>query len=46
MGKTMFNSAYHNVSGFSADLSMLKPQLYISKVVADGDTFVTKFIKE
>lgn len=46
MGKTMLNSAYHNISSFSADLSMLQPQLYISKVVADGETFVTKFIKQ
>ena len=46
MGKTMLNGAFHNVSGFSADMSMLQPQLYISKVVADGETFVTKFVKE
>ena len=42
----MLNGAYHNVSGFSADMSMLQPQLYISKVMADGETFVTKFVKE
>ena len=46
MGKTMLNGTYHNVSGFSADMSMLQPQLYISKVMADGETFVTKFVKE
>ena len=46
MGKTMLSGTYHNVSGFSADMSMLQPQLYISKVVADGETFVTKFVKE
>ena len=46
MGKTMLSGTYHNVSGFSADMSMLQPQLYISKVMADGETFVTKFVKE
>ena len=45
-GKTLLANNYKQVDGFSEDLSMLMPQLYISKVVADSKTYVNKFIKE
>ena len=45
-GKTLLANNYKQVDGFSEDLSMLTPQLYISKVVADNKTYVNKFIKE
>lgn len=44
-GKQMLDGTYNNVHGFSVDLSMLQPRLYISKVVADDSTYVNKFAK-
>ena len=44
-GKQMLDGIYNNVYGFSVDLSMLQPRLYISKVVADDSTYVNKFAK-
>lgn len=44
-GKQMLDGIYNNVHGFSVDLSMLQPRLYISKVVADDSTYVNKFAK-
>ena len=44
-GRQMLDGTYNNVHGFSVDLSMLQPRLYISKVVADDSTYVNKFAK-
>lgn len=44
-GRQMLDGTYNNVYGFSVDLSMLQPRLYISKVVADDSTYVNKFAK-
>ena len=44
-GKQMLDGTYNNVCGFSVDLSDLKPQIYISKVVADDCTYINKFVK-
>ena len=44
-GKQMLDGTYNNVHGFSVDLSMLQPRLYIRKVVADYSTYVNKFAK-
>ena len=45
-GKLMLTNSYSQVSSFSEDISMLMPQVYISKVVADDKTFISKFMKE
>lgn len=45
-GKLMLANSYSQVSSFSEDISMLMPQVYISKVVADDKTFISKFMKE
>ncbi len=45
-GKLMLANSYSQVSSFSEDISMLMPQVYISKVVADDKTFIYKFMKE
>lgn len=42
----MLANSYSQVSSFSEDISMLMPQVYISKVVADDKTFIYKFMKE
>lgn len=45
-GKPLLANSYRLADGFVEDLSMLMPQLYISKVVADNKTYVNKFVKE
>ncbi len=42
--KQMLEQTYSKVNSLSVDLSMLSPQLYISRVVADDHTYICKFI--
>ena len=44
LGKQMLEQTYSKVNSLSVDLSMLSPQLYISRVVADDHTYICKFI--
>ena len=43
-GRQMLQKMFSDTSRFSVDLSMFAPQLCVSKVVADGDIYVNKFV--